>query len=84
MSTSVVQALHKTDPDGTYNAFYWAQNVVAPIPSVLKPLLKSLVEGDIAQGDRHRRPHRLRTLIATQLAAPWPSARTTCDSNKMS
>jgi Concanavalin A-like lectin/glucanases superfamily len=47
VATSVTQALHKTDPDGTYNAFYWAQNVVAPIPSVLKPLLT--IQGELAQ-----------------------------------
>lgn len=47
VATSVVQALSKTDPDKTYNAFYWAQNVVAPIPSALKWLLT--IEGELAQ-----------------------------------
>jgi hypothetical protein len=36
VATSVLQA---TDPDHAFNAFYWAQNVIAPIPTVLKPLV---------------------------------------------
>jgi hypothetical protein len=42
--TSIFEAI---DPNKTYNAFYWAQNVVSPIPTVLKPLL--LVQGELAQ-----------------------------------
>jgi hypothetical protein len=36
IATSVVQA---TDPNKSFNALYWVQNVIAPIPSVLKPLV---------------------------------------------
>jgi hypothetical protein len=42
--TSIFEAI---DPNKTYNAFYWAQNVIAPIPTTLKPLL--LVQGELAQ-----------------------------------
>jgi hypothetical protein len=36
IATSVVQA---KDPNKSFNALYWVQNVIAPIPSVLKPLI---------------------------------------------
>ncbi|MGA2906055.1 MAG: hypothetical protein ABSD98_19690, partial [Candidatus Korobacteraceae bacterium] len=36
VATSVVQA---TDSNKTFNPLYWAQNVIAPIPTVLKPLV---------------------------------------------
>jgi hypothetical protein len=35
-ATSVVQF---QDPNKSFNALYWVQNIVAPIPSVLKPLV---------------------------------------------
>jgi len=44
IATSITQAL---DSKKTYNAFYWAQNVVAPIPTTLKPLLT--VQGELVQ-----------------------------------
>jgi hypothetical protein len=36
VATSVVQA---TDSNHAFNPLYWAQNVIAPIPTVLKPLV---------------------------------------------
>jgi hypothetical protein len=41
VATSVVQA---TDSNKTFNPLYWAQNVIAPLPTVLKPLVA--VQGD--------------------------------------
>jgi len=47
VATSVTQIVNKTDPNKAYNGFYWAQNVVAPLPTVFKPLLT--VPGDMAK-----------------------------------
>jgi hypothetical protein len=47
IATSVVQA---TDPNKSFNVFYWVQKIIAPIPSVLKPLVavKGQPDGVIA------------------------------------
>ena len=40
VATSLAQAL---DSEKAYGPFYWAQNIIAPIPTTLKPLIT--VEG---------------------------------------